>query len=936
MLGLTALIVLLDAAPAFLHSDTDSGALHAAVLWQEAGSASETATPPATTNSAAAGIEDASTPPPAGADPGAAALSGNAGAVETASPPPLTPEQAADLNIWIAAINQNPGDPENRRTAARHVVNSGWPEAWEWARAAIVSTNRTEIAAALATATAEAANPPVPLVHAVLDRLAAPENAPEVAAALMASVDALPPGLAIPLLRDRAMGPSDGAGSVGSADDASRLRTTAITALGLFHDVEAVDALVPLTHLDSTTPHLAPSDPAVVAAARRALADLTGLPEATDWVAWWAGARPQGREGLLAGALADARSDRAGLQQALAQAESERAQLVAELVAAFEQQYRLTLREQRDALLVRYLQHRRREVRRLGIDLVQQELSNAIPVAESVTAAIFERLTDRQPEVRSAAVRTAFALDGPRTAGLVAGHLANEADRGVRIEIISVLAKFPERQATDALVEALAVPAERERAAEALATAAAAGFISADRMATIARLVLSQAVATSGEPPPVSSEALTRAIVARTDAELAAVLSPERVLLLAWSPDEAALRAIQRVLDLETPSEAPESDRIRALRVAAARGLAGSGLRDQALMANASDPLIYPFVLRGIMNRSTGMEALERVLGIRTADATVRREALDRLMKDLAPGLLLPADDLLAAAGDIAVEDRVRWLSRVLELRAATNGNGNGNGHPRVTPNGHGGGGNGNGSGQVGGGQGGDTPPPSTTGGSNTGAGGASGAASAGGESGATGPGVVGPPALDSMTKRQLCLRLAHLEWSLGRPEGVLAAVAAAPVAEDGQAEFRRLRWASHVAMGRFTEVPADAPARAWLDAAELRLGGPGLNPEMAQRIVATIEARVKSEPPALVLTEPEATRLAELVSRLTALPAPAPAPATGNGGANAGAGGSASASAPSTEAPGGAVADQSSPVGVEPGEETRSEQIAGASAAGG
>ncbi|MFW5652690.1 MAG: hypothetical protein ACOC0P_01490 [Planctomycetota bacterium] len=763
---------------------------------------------------------------------------------------------------WRATIEQSAGSDEQRSEAAYQLLKSSEPDALAYAARTVRTSERRAVLAAFSTAVQRlqdnAGGVPAAVTDALLpafaDRLgSAPVPADsngngtgnETGGAgsnpAQRALSAFPADAVVPLLQSR----------LADSTRAAAERLAAIGALSSFPRTDAADALVA-----ATTDEL----PEIRAAARDALSMLIGAPAETDWSTWWDGVRERGREGLLEEIARHMTARSTLATESLAAAERERTQLVSELVDAMEQQYRLLSHDQRAPMLGRYLAHRRSEVRRLGLDLVQQELSNAVPITPAVKAAVFERLEDSNATVRAAALRTAFALNGSRSAEFAAARLGSESAPAPRREMLAILSKFPHEAATEALIDALAVPAERPRAAESLFVAAERGLLSPDERgrATSALMLqlppeLQQPAASAddaGEPSPA-------------DAMLLAQLRPDEIALLAWSTDAPARSLVERALDLRIPpASGVDPDHWRILRTAAARGLVASGVNDAALLQHADDPEIYPYVAAGVAAHAPDLSGLEQLLGLPATVAADHVRAVDSIMLALNPADWLAADDLLRSAGDrtpITAVQRAEWLSPAIDLpiaQAAVDGSeSTGSGDSAEST----------------------AAAPS---GSNEEA--ESAAKSPNGQN-SDGLHHREAMAIPADLKQQLCLRLAEIEWSLGRVESVITAIAAVqdlPVkSPELQAPMRDLYAAALIAGGRFTEVPADAPASAWLDALACRsAGGQAEDPDLAQRILTTIEARRNADPPTLVLDEADAARLAEFTAEPSAVPTTPPA----------------------------------------------------------
>jgi len=243
-------------------------------------------------------------------------------------------------------------------------------------------------------------------------------------------------------------------------------------------------------------------------------------------------------------------------------------------------------------------------------------------------------------------------------------------------------------------------------------------------------------------------------------------------------------------------------DAIREQRQAAARGLAASGANDAALFDAAGDPEIHPIAFDALLERHSRIEALRRVLdGFNVPDEQTLATDIERIMSDLPITDWLEADDRLADARAADVDDRARWLRRVLDRpRSTLNGGGNGSGSGSGTGNR-----SSNGNGRDHGGP--SNPGPGEP-------------AREGEAAGADADAMI----REGLLRRSICIRLADLELQRGAPEAGLAALQAAPVAEHDQQQFEHLRAVALLAAAQFDAIPESARERQewWFEALDV------------------------------------------------------------------------------------------------------------------
>lgn len=543
-----------------------------------------------------------------------------AAALAVEAPAQLTEAQEADLAIWQAVLSDAPGDPAVQRSAARRLLESGWPESAALLGELLGHFQRPELVSLICAAIRDLDNPPEALFEALVERLAAapPELQPDLADA----IGTYPPTM-LPRLIARLDAPAAQAAE----------RVALIGALSRFTEVEVVDYLIHCLEPQD--------DPAVRAAAVEALVRVTGADygdSMTRWQSWWRNNRIQGRDGLVRRKLLRLERER---NEAMLRAQSlqrDVAALTAELLAAINRNYTLTDAEQRNALLLTLLQHPRMPVRRLGLDLVEQRVLNAEPLSPEVPALLARMVADAAGPLRPLALRRLALVDAAGASALVGPMLGATTDAELEAVMLAVLAQSANAKAAPALVDRFARSERPKGTAAALLAAAQAGHLDPAQWEEVWQQLRSQ------DP---------------------AALTPVEAEVLAWCPQPEAADLLRAILQ--------PSDGGAERRAAAARGLAASGLHRDVLQAHAGDPLIYAHALRSAA-RGGGLEALRLILSWPVLDAARLGEEIGHVLAALPPSDWLEADNLLAAHQAVDVQRRLASLSRVLTLPQSNNG----------------------------------------------------------------------------------------------------------------------------------------------------------------------------------------------------------------------------------------------------------------------
>lgn len=531
----------------------------------------------------------------------------------------LTEAQEADLALWRTVLTDGPAEAAVQRTAARRLLDSGWPESTALLGQLLAEFKRPDVVSVICTAVRDADPPPEALFEALVESLiAAPV---ELRGDLADAIGAYPPAM-LPRLSERlAQG--------GPASQQAAL----IAALSRFTEVEVVDQLINLLGPDV--------DHAVRAAALDALARVTGADygdSMTRWQSWWRNNRVQGREGLIRRKLRRLERERDEAILRLQSLQRDVAALTADLLSAMNRNYALTDPEQRNALLLTLLGHPRTAVRRLGLDLVEQRVLNAEAVSPEVAAILGRLAADPAAPLRALAVRRLALVDSAGAAAMVGPMLADAIDTELEAAIISVLGQHANPAASEALVARFVRPERPRGTAAALLASAAAGHLSPEQLVIISERLHEQGFAS---------------------------LTAVEAELLAWCPAPMAAETLRALL------QSPEV--VAERKAAAARGLAASGLHHEALLAHAADAAVYPHALRAAGRRG-GLEALRLIIAWPVLDADRLGEEVGQILSAMPPADWLEADNILAGREGVDLQRRVNSLSRVLTLPQPGNG----------------------------------------------------------------------------------------------------------------------------------------------------------------------------------------------------------------------------------------------------------------------
>jgi HEAT repeat protein len=229
-------------------------------------------------------------------------------------------------------------------------------------------------------------------------------------------------------------------GVEGKQREASRIGV--LNALGTLPDKRAAAILVDLLRSDLESP-------AVHNAAADALATLSSQPalghDAARWLQWWDKASQQTdfdfRTAMLTARAAHAdRADR------------RKESLSGRLQGVLNEQYLATARDQKPAVMARYLADEDPTVRVFGAELVVEEARNANPPTSATREQLRSMIGDSDAAVRTEVAATLRAVNDQEALDALCVQLSQESDTAAKIAQINALGTFGRPRAVRALL----------------------------------------------------------------------------------------------------------------------------------------------------------------------------------------------------------------------------------------------------------------------------------------------------------------------------------------------------------------------------------------------------------------------------------------------------------------------------------------------------
>ncbi len=389
---------------------------------------------------------------------------------------------------FVSASNLN---LEQRRDAARTLLDKRWPEA-DQALAELIAANRDGTTTrAIAQALARRLPPPPPLfAEPLLDAIAASEGE---------RIDDL--AQAVGRIEDRDV--IDRITQLARDDEAPlEARRAAILALAVQRTKANAATLIAIMRSGPPEP--------VAAAVFESLARLTGIREYGDdrdrWLAWWRRIQHATEAHWYASLIEHHARRNAELADSATRLERQ-------LLSARRQLFWATPAPQRQALLARLLEDEMEATRRLALELAGQLLLTPGLIGSELREALVASLADdHSAAVRRGAAELLADLVDADAAQIVAERLNNgsEADPAVRASYLLLLERVPVAEAIEPIIELLEDQVARDRAAAALVRA-----FDADKMNQPLALRVRQKVdglieANGGTPRPRLIELLAR------------------------------------------------------------------------------------------------------------------------------------------------------------------------------------------------------------------------------------------------------------------------------------------------------------------------------------------------------------------------------------------------------------------------------------------
>ncbi|HEX8339513.1 MAG TPA: HEAT repeat domain-containing protein [Tepidisphaeraceae bacterium] len=360
-----------------------------------------------------------------------AALPAGASA-QTTPPPALAASEiaASDVPQLVATLNGAQTPQEDRDTAARRLLGRPDPAAL----AAIVAAldNNAQRGAQLAAARALSLSPRAEpaLIPPLLAMLSTATTRPPVEAAAKALTAFKTSDEVLTRLLAVARGGNETA------------RVAAIAAAGTFTDKRVAAAMIELVDADV---------PATRAAARNALAYLSGLDAATtdgdQWRAWWA-ENVNKPDAQFRSDLAAARALRYD------QARNDLNALADDLGQMLRQQYRSTPSDRQPEMVLQYLKSPSPVVRRIGC-AIAADIAGDGRLPTAVQAQLRTLIGDASPEVRREAAAAMGPLNDAEAFVPLLTQLQQETDPAARVAIATALRPYKDPRAVPVLLRLL-------------------------------------------------------------------------------------------------------------------------------------------------------------------------------------------------------------------------------------------------------------------------------------------------------------------------------------------------------------------------------------------------------------------------------------------------------------------------------------------------
>jgi len=329
-------------------------------------------------------------------------------------------------------LEMNP--PKARRTGARELINSSWPQAVDLLVSSLQNEKDPVAQMAVIDVIAETAAPHPRFLEPLLTLLGSKdERMREGAAAALATFKG-------PEVVERL---GQLARGIGPARPDLAKRLAAIRSLAqMTENRDAMDVLVGL---------IGDTNAEVRDKANAAVRDAAGIELDSDAFAvrrWWQSNRDRSVQDRLRDRVRVLSLQNRQLRKELAGSQ-------AVLVATLRDLYLLKPDAQKPDTLMEYLKHPLEDVRLLGLDLIGAILTDRKPVPDSVLRRLRSLVVDASPKVRQKVVLTLRDLHSAGDAEVILAQYRQETDGAVRAAMLNALGRLRSPKAIDLMIEAL-------------------------------------------------------------------------------------------------------------------------------------------------------------------------------------------------------------------------------------------------------------------------------------------------------------------------------------------------------------------------------------------------------------------------------------------------------------------------------------------------
>ncbi|HMN96463.1 MAG TPA: hypothetical protein PKC43_08945 [Phycisphaerales bacterium] len=573
-------------------------------------------------------------------------VGGSALAVEPREPRSLRDERvrgsAVDADVrWLSEVLETP--------SARRAVRVGAAERLLGLR----DSSATPRADAVAALRAGLGGTDPDVTAAILDAMRQVEEVPAVLAEPLARLAGSAPADLLDRIRAAAARLDEGAipelaAMIRDRDREFAARRGAVVVLAAMRRASSVAAMIELLGANSGTPRELKA--AICEKLERSLA--RGIGDDPDrWVEWWHQSQLDGGSPEVQSLVQQLRDRVIELEAQVGRSRRDLDEVAARLATLYGEIFIALPAEIRMDRVARLLGDPLAPVREQCLSQVERMLANGESLNRAVVKAVVERLADPIPPHRLRAIRLLEGIGRHEASTELVAAFTSEADDEVLAAYLRHFQRFP----NPAVVERLAELLEQQRlsvdAARALVRLAEDRTLDEPWNVVLReparRLVAGRASAGGGEGPATSASG-----EAPDTAPSEPPSDPWLVRLLGAVGDE------QDLVDIAALLSSPDA----AIRAAAAEALRHRR-RLEPLAPMATDPAVYPALVRGLADPPVDIDRLRAILAAAPPTpplAQDRDAAVRRVLAAIEPQLLLEADNLL-----------IRWASGAA---GATNG----------------------------------------------------------------------------------------------------------------------------------------------------------------------------------------------------------------------------------------------------------------------